>query len=279
MQHQDNFTKGTIALDIDGTITTSHHELPVNVQTFLEKLIGQGWQLIFITGRTFSFAYPVLSSIKGNFLFGVQNGAALFQMPENKILKKNYIPTSEIAFFNKIAQEVGVGLLIESGWQNDDICYYNSKQLTKEELEYLELRKKISLRPWVDLPSFELLPIKEFAIIKYFSTREKAKEFYKKMNRDDLNHLTTRDPFRPSYFLTLISNFQATKDKVVNSISKRPLIVAGDDFNDLEMILIADVKITMSDAPKELQEIADIVALGAKNEGIIAALQEAIGRV
>lgn len=279
MQHHDNFAKGTIALDIDGTITTSHHELPSRVQTFLEKLIEDGWQLIFITGRTFSFAYPVLSKIKGNFLFGVQNGSSLFQMPDNKLVIKNYLSKEEIVLFHAIAQEVGVSLLIESGKQNDDICYFNSKELTVDELEYLEFRKKISLRPWVDLPSFDLLPIAECAVIKYFSTDEKAKKFQEKMKKLPFNHLTIKDPFRPPFSLTLISQADATKDKMVGKLAKRPLIAAGDDFNDFEMIKLADVKITMADAPKELQEIADIVALGAKNEGIIAALEEAIKRV
>jgi len=273
MEQQANFSyKGTIALDIDGTITESAHDLPLPVKNYLEKLAREGWCLLFLTGRTFSFASTVVSSLACPFFLGVQNGAALLEMQSRNCLFTNYLQRDPL--LEKIAQEEGIGFLIESGVLNNDICYYRKEDFTEEELVYLEFRKKISRAPWEMLSSFDALPIASFPVIKYFSTKEKAEAFKAKCL--NVNHITTKDPFRPPYYLTLISDKGATKENVLEKRAfPRPLIAAGDDWNDLGLLKVAAIGIAMPHAPHALREVAKLIA----NEGIVAALEEAIRRL
>lgn len=269
--------KGIIALDIDGTITIEKNRLEKIVNDYLNQLIDEKWRLIFITGRTFSFARPILSGLKGNYFFAVQNGAALFEMPSERLVKKHYLSTSLLPQLSAIYP-----LLVESGKEQKDICYYRRASFTSEELEYIDFRIQISPEKWISVDSFGTLKISEFAVGKYFATEEKAHQIAKKMRTiAPLNIIVIRDPFRPGYHLALVNNPNASKGHILEEFrqmhpSGLPAIAAGDDFNDLEMLEKSTFKIVMQNAPQKMHGLADLIAPPASEHGIIKALSEAI---
>ncbi len=269
--------KGIIALDIDGTITVDKHRLEKKVNDFLNQLIESGWLLIFITGRTFSFAHPVLSNLKNTYYFAVQNGAALYQMPHEHLIQKHYLPTSLIPKL----EEVHAKILIESGRGNQDICYYKPASYTPEELDYINFRIQISPEKWVAVESFEELKIKEFSVVKYFATESAAQKIAEKMRAlGGVNVIVISDPFNPGYNLALVNEGGASKGLILEAFRKMyspelPVIAAGDDFNDVEMLEKSTFKIVMQNAPKTMHALADIVARPAEEHGIIEALKEA----
>lgn len=277
--------KGTIALDIDGTITVERHKLNPQVALFLNGLIEQEWQLIFVTGRTFSFAWPILSSIRGNYLVAVQNGAALFEMPSQKWLKKHYLSHALIAQIEPIFREFDTGLLIESGKEKLDICYYKPSDFNEEELAYIGFRISISPEEWVAVEEFDTLPIADFAAGKYFAKESVAKKIVEKLHAIDQRPFEStliRDPFREGGCVTHITIKEASKGNILNEIpyyKEIPLIVAGDDYNDVAMLEKGDIKIVMGNAPKDLFSLADILAKPAAECGIIDALTTAMQRV
>lgn len=57
------------------------------------------------------------------------------------------------------------------------------------------------------------------------------------------------------------------------------LIAAGDDHNDIPMLIKANISIAMETAPDDVKVHADIIAKSAKVNGIISALEEAIQRL
>lgn len=278
--------KGIIALDIDGTITIEKDRLDPAVNTYLNFLIKEGWRLIFITGRTFSFAYPVLRELKGSYFFAVQNGAALYEMPQQQLIKKHSLPLSLIPKLEKIFKEEETGLLIESGKEREDVCYYKPCDFNLENLDYVKFRISISPEKWIALDSFTNLPIPEFSVGKYFATKERAEVLSKKIKRlSPLNVIVIRDPFREGYYLALINHRRASKGRILDEFrqmhgSSLPAIAAGDDLNDVEMLEKSTFKIVMRNAPKEMHALADLIAPPACEQGIIVALKEAVdGRI
>lgn len=277
--------KGIIALDIDGTITVQHATLDASVSDYLNGLIVQGWRLIFITGRTFSFAMPILSSIKGDYFFAVQNGAALYAMPQGSCLTKHSIPTSLLRSLDPIFQKSKKGLLVESGKENADVCYYKPQDFSPEEESYLTVRKKISPEKWREITSFEELPIPDFAVGKYFAFESEAREIAERILLAlPLNVTVISDPFRPGFYLAHINAWGVSKGQILEEFiamhpAGLPVIAAGDDYNDVEMLEKSMIKIVMQNAPAPLREIADIVAPPASEQGIIQGLEEALWKV
>lgn len=273
--------KGTLALDIDGTITVQHRILDKKVKTYLEHLCKQGWALLFVTGRTFSFAEPILQGFEAPFSLAVQNGAALYQMPGELIQAKHYLSVSSIPRFRDLLRAHGVGLLIESGRPNRDLCYYCPEDFSEEEKEYLSFRMSISPEKWEKVESSFKVPLQEFAVGKFFAKKEVASQLAEAISSNgQFNVIVIRDPFRPGFHLALINEKGASKGTIIDELPtmQKPLIVAGDDYNDLAMLKKGDIKIVMGNAPQELHAVGDIVAPPAAENGIIAGLEEALKR-
>ena len=277
--------KGIIALDIDGTITVDKHILEKKVGDYLNHLIAEGWGLIFLTGRSFAFSQSVLSSIRGEYFFSPQNGASLYSMPRGICLKKYFISTSLLKQLDSFFHKTGSGLLVESGKENEDICYYKPKDFTAANLEYLSFRRKITPEKWVAVNTFDSLSIPEFAVGKYFGSFEETVNLTKKLEEHfSLSLITIQDPFRPGYYLAHLNAPQASKGKILEDVISLqapglPVIAAGDDYNDVGMLEKSRVKIVMKNAPVSLHGLADILAPPAEEQGIIKGLEEAIWKV
>jgi hydroxymethylpyrimidine pyrophosphatase-like HAD family hydrolase len=100
-----------------------------------------------------------------------------------------------------------------------------------------------------------------------------------------LEVITIRDPLNPKLHLLLVTDAQASKgfclDRLIKALHKKQkmgkIIAAGDDRNDLSMLLKADIRIVMSTAPEEVKKEADILAKPVEQNGIIEALVTATG--
>lgn len=282
MRMKGDSPRGIISLDIDGTITTSKYDLDPEITTYLEGLIEKNWVLIFVTGRTFSFAAPVLSSLRGTYFLAVQNGSALYKMPGAELIKKQMLPISCLPELDLVFRERGGGLLVESGYLQGDICYFKPGDYTQSELEYVNYRKEMSPEPWEPLDDFENLTLQEFAVGKYFADKEEAEEIADQVRKiAPFKVIVIRDPFKSGGFLAHINAPRTSKGEILSYFASHYpedtlIIGAGDDYNDVEMLERCRFKIVMENAPKPLHVLADVIAPPVDAQGIIPALEEAI---
>lgn len=273
--------KGIIALDIDGTITTQRHTIEKLVVDYLHELM-EDFLLIFISGRTFSFARPILSHLIGHYYFAVQNGAALYEMPTVTQLKKHYLKAETIHTLDPLFANERGGLLVETGQERDDVCYYKPSDFEPDELKYIKKRISFSPETWVAVSSFDELDLKEFAVGKYFAPKLEAKKVADRIHQiPGFKVVVIHDPFRKGSHLAHINSSEASKGLILQEFidmqpKKLPVIAAGDDYNDIEMLEKSDIKIVMKNAPKDMHHYGDILARPASELGIIVALKEAI---
>ncbi len=275
---------GTIALDIDGTITADsrQHTMPPRVVRYLTKLAQEGWQLFFITGRAFGSGYQILKGLPFNYYLAVQNGAIILEMPTQRIISKKYLDRSILCTMDTICHENPSDFVVCSGIEHQDIFYYRPKRFSAPLLSYLEERICSFKEIWRPLDSFHEMQINEFPSIKCFGQYEGALEITRKIEAALGLHVPLiRDPFDESYYVVQathpeISKGQALHDLLAITGRCGKVIAAGDDHNDYSMLAAADIKIAMHTSPPELLKIADIVAPPANAEGIIIGLEAAI---
>lgn len=273
---------GILALDIDGTITNQAHVLPEPVARRLESYAHQGWQLIFVTGRSFDWAERLLKAVAVPYFLGVQNGALLIQMPKKKVINRKLLDFSLIPEIDRILPASGIDYALYAGLDGEDSVYYRRQRYHHEILNYLDARAKLLGEKWIPVADFDHLPIKQFASFKWIGKEPDLKKIITLLEDKLHMHIPLiRDPLDPSYSVAQATHAEANKGSALKYWMdthplSRPVIAAGDDFNDLPMLTLADTKIVMSGAPKELLEIADIVAPSAAEQGIIAALEKAI---
>lgn len=275
--------QGILALDIDGTLIHGMERIPSSVLHYLTNLHRHGWNIIFITGRTYTFAYDLLKDIRFPYLLSLQNGAATVEMPERNLIRKKYLSVDLIPLMEKIFSAEGTGPIVYGGLEVDDVCYYREDHLSPQILAYLKRRQGPFLEAWENLSCFDELPFKHFPSLKCFGSADLCLRIADKIKRlADVEVTVINDPFDSNYFLAQVTHPEANKGNALNEYvqligNHLPVIAAGDDNNDLSMLEIAKIKIVMKGAPDTLLKIADVVAPSSQVRGIIPGLKRAIG--
>ncbi|HCJ83430.1 MAG TPA: hypothetical protein DHV52_03760 [Parachlamydiales bacterium] len=277
--------KGWIALDIDGTTTAHVREIPWEVSQFLKGLARKGWRIFFITGRVYSWTLQSLSPLSFPYLFAVQNGADIIEMPAHRLLSRAYLSPKIIPFLEKAYRNIAYDYLIYAGFEKGDFCYYRPRRFPEEIAWYLDLLKSFSPAPWQKREEFSFAEGDSFPLIKCFGSKEAMTPLFEALlHLRELTVSMIRDPLCERFYLLLITDRKASKGTALDRAraafhSTAPLIAAGDDFNDLPMLEKADIKIVMQTAPEEVKARADILAPSASECGIIPALKEALQRL
>jgi Cof subfamily protein (haloacid dehalogenase superfamily) len=273
--------KGIIALDIDGTVTTEAHAVPFQVIDYLSSLANNGWKIIFITGRPFQWSYTALHTLPFTYILAVQNGALLIELPSKEVLIRKYLNKLIIPRMEAICTKFGTDFIIYSGLENGDVAYYRPAKMSPVLLSYVQKRTAALGEIWQAVDSFHDLPIEVFSSVKCFADEPQALALSEEIEKLGLHAPPNRDPFDSHYFVIQGTHHDATKGIALKSYVKKfdqniPIIAAGDDYNDLSMLLVADVKVVMANAPNSLLEMADVIAPSALENGVIEGLTKAI---
>jgi hypothetical protein len=272
--------KGWIALDIDGTITLDKHIIPAPVITFLKQLYESGWNIVFATGRSYTFASIPLGSLDFPFYFLPQNGSVILKMPEKVIFEKKYLSLEDLQIATRVCSGLHTDPLVYGGFEIGDHCFYRPGYFSLEDQGYLTELKNREGEIWDQVPSFDLCTVDYFPLLKYFGRPEKMKQVAHLLE-NVFSVAQIRDPFAPGIDLLLVTKKDVSKgrslERLFNKEGRGSLVIAaGDDINDLSMFEVADFRIAMPHAPKVLLEQADLIATPTSEFGIIQALSKAI---
>lgn len=273
---------GWIALDIDGTITDDSHHAPREVVRFLHAVQKKGWELIFITGRTFSFAYRVVKEFDFPFYLAVQNGADILSMPDQKLIARHYLDQRMIPILERAYEGEKEDFIVYAGYQHGDFCYYRPQYFSAQLTEHLQKIMALSLEPWKSVSDFNFDQESSFPLAKCLGTKESMQRVNALLQTcPDVSATMIRDPLGENIYLNLVTTKQATKGHALQIVKQMvgdtgPVIAAGDDLNDVSMLLPADIRIVMASAPLEMHSLATILAQHGAEHGIISALKKAI---
>lgn len=274
--------KGIIALDIDGTSTSDFHTLTNSVALFYEELVREGWKLIFITGRTFSWSYRALKTLDCSYSLAVQNGAIILQMPSKELLFRRYLEKNIFPFMEQACAHEPTDYVIYAGYEYEDVCYYRPNHFSTELLDYLNYRAHELQENWIEVEKLSELSIPSFPSVKCFGSLESLQRIQAKIDEDLQLHMPiVRDPLNKNSYVAQATHPHVTKgwalkDFCASQGNSPVVIAAGDDYNDLSMLQEASIRVVMSTAPKQLLEMAHVVAPAAQFDGIIEGLKEAI---
>lgn len=273
---------GWIALDIDGTITDETHHAPPEVVEFLHSLEKKGWELVFITGRTFSFGYSVVKNFDFHYYLAVQNGADILYMPSKDLVARHYLNDQVIPILQEAYRGEKEDFLLYAGYDHGDFCYYRPNHFSPKLKEHLKKLMALSPEPWKPVENFDFEHGLSFPLAKCLGTKEAMQRINKALlNLPNISATMIRDPMGEDIYLNLVTAKEATKGEALHVVRNTlgdggAVIAAGDDLNDISMLEVADVKIVMASAPSEMHPMATILAEHGKEHGIIEALKKAI---
>ncbi len=276
---------GVIALDIDGTITDRHHEVDGCVVAFLHQLVDEGWRVVFVTGRTLARSEAIFSHITFPSFAILYNGAITVRLPHCHIVDTRYLSKTLIPPLGKITRGEGTDFVLYMGVESGDVIYYRKEFFLSEPLSHLLKRAEVLGEDWRQCDDFMALPNGKIASFKCFSSFDVAKRLGEEIvGKMGLHAPLVRDPYDERHAVVQVTQPEATKGLALrhlidSQMLEGPIIVAGDDFNDIDMLKEGQERIVMATAPQEVLQWATVVAPSAKELGIITGLKEAIQRI
>lgn len=273
---------GLITLDIDGTLTDNSHTIPDAVVDYLCYLYDEGWEVVLLTGRSLSYAKHSFENISFPVYIGVQNGADVIYLDENRNVLQTYIPKTEIDEVLTHLDQDDVEVFVYSGHERGDFCYFRKDGLSREMVRYVDKLQTLSDAPWVPIHSFQDIPQNGVPLIKAVGPKNLLNASDGRLQQmPQIAHSIIADPIFTNTHLCLITHSLATKGNAAQNMKDLlridgPHIAAGDDRNDISMLSIADRAIVMETAPHDMHAMGDVVAKPATECGIIDALSTVI---
>lgn len=271
------------AFDIDGTLTAELKSLPMAVVAKLRDLQQQGWEVALVTGRTLSFASTLLEPLDFPYYLALQNGADLLKMPSKERLCRKYLSSALIPLLDKAYQGMPEDFIIYAGYERGDFCYFRPQRFSASLLTYLNELEGLSTAPWEALLDFKFDSTEAFPLIKCMGSEPQMFDLLPGLSEvPGITSSVIRDPVAPPLFLNLITAKEANKGDALRFLIRHTqadyVVAAGDDRNDLPMLLQADERIVMENAPAEVRHAATLIAKPAKQQGILQAIEEAVHR-
>ena len=277
--------RGIIASDIDRTLTDRDHKIPQNVIDHLKNYHDQGFEIIFLTGRTFAFAQQVLAACEFPFHLGVQNGAEVLKFPEKEFRMQKFLTKEVVKEIFNLSDFNDRDFVLYSGAEHGDYCFYNPKKFTGRSKEYVDRLIALAAVNWKEIDSIEQIEGENFPMIRLFGTLEEMKALQKKvLEKVDVNCVILHDVATDGYFVMMITAKGVNKGEVLKKIIDHYdwngcVIGCGDDLNDMSLFDAVDISIGMENGHPQLLKKATIIAKPSYNMGIIDALNQAVGMI
>ena len=269
--------QGIIALDIDGTLVHRHQPLSRTLSEFLASLHQEGWLIFFATGRTIRWSLKHLSSLPFPFYLAPYNGACIYSFPDGAVLSSAFMDRTNVLRLDKLSAEFG-SVVYEAG--GEERILYTEKNFPPPMLVHIKNRQKGQNEKWLAIDSLADVPQMEVASVRFFLTPAQAHKVSLAVSDTmALSAPTMKDAYNEAIRIVQVTALGASKGQALHvlqtSFPNIPVIAAGDDMNDIDLLSQADLGIAMASAPDELKRLSSLVAQDGK-DSIIEALRSAI---
>lgn len=247
-----------IAVDLDGTLLNSNHEISrKNIET-LKKAKDKGIEIFIITGRTYESLKPYANAlgIEGKII--CFNGAKVVDGEE--VIFEDPIPTEIAKECIELAREHDIHLNM----------YQNEKwYIDREREEAFEYSRTSGLdyiiRSYNDFDDYSMTKM------LFIAEEERLKELDKKL-KEKLNG-KIHTAFSKPHFLEVLKagvNKGITLKNILNNynIGLDEVVAFGDGMNDYEMLELVKFGVCMENASPKLKEKIKLMTKSNDEDGV-----------
>lgn len=258
-----------IAVDVDGTLLDSNHELSPRGEAALRKAIAQGVEVVLATGKTRNSTVQLIEKLglnaHGIYLQGVTiydaDGKIQWQQTLDPAVARQIITFAEDRGFSMIAYN-GTRMLMRSS--NEKI--YDGMVKYHEPLPETvgSLQNIIN-----DLPIHKLIALGEPAAIKalrwQLNQQVGGRARLVQAGVPEMVEILPPNASKGTALRQLLKILRLSADSV---------LAIGDAENDIEMIQLARIGVAMGNAPQFVKDAADDVTASNDEDGFAQALEK-----
>lgn len=262
-----------VALDLDGTLVNSQHEISGVNRKKLIELQELGCKVALVSGRPFKGVAKHAQELQlakfGGYLI-CYNGGLIMDCSDNSVIYSRELPHE---YLPEICEGIkGLDVTVNT-YTMDEIIAANSFN------KYTEIEPDIvgmALRFVDDFVKFVDFPINKCLLTGYPETILKLEEEYREKFKGRLDVFKSE-----AFFLELvphgINKGEAIKKLAeINKAELKETMAFGDGFNDVQLVKTAGMGIAMANACQQVLEAADYVTLSNDDDGVAAAIDKFI---
>lgn len=233
-----------IALDMDGTLLTSEHQVTPYTEEVIAKALEKGIQVVLSTGRWLNSCYPYAEKLKLQSYLVTANGGEIWTV-KKELVDQHLMDPAKMEKLWNLGIETGVGM-----WMISTDGVYRE---TPPEDFYAHNWLKFGCE------SFD---------------KEKLDVMVKELSySDDLeltNSLPTNVEANPKG-VSKASALELVCDKL--GITMQNVMAVGDSLNDMKMIQQAGIGVAMGNAQDAIKQAADFVTDTNNQDGVAKAIE------
>jgi len=257
-----------IITDFDGTLVNSNLQMGERVEELIKKIKNKGIHFSLATGRPYyQIMREFLSKHSLDDIHIFCGGGLIINTLNKKVLWDKPIDSQSVKKITELLKKKNLFFALET-----IKCAYLSRPfgvslygdpLDRYLTEYNDRQKVYKI-----MVSARLNKMIEKKADELISTIKKLSSSVESFKFRSFNN----------YYGFDVTSIQATKLTTlfeyakINSIDPKEIVAIGDGPNDYPLFMASGFKIAMAQAPKELQEIADLVVPNDKNQGMRKAL-------
>lgn len=285
-----------IAIDMDGTLLNSYGEVSNKNKEAIKKAIDKNVEVVLTSGRMPKAIVKVASEINADNYIISGNGAAIYDVQNDKYIYKNYMSKEKVLEIidicdkNSMYYSIYTNNVILAKSLNYNVLFYNSENNKNPEDKKIKFNIVSDIHEYIEeYNGDDFLKIticdKDKTVFNSIVNKLKMiRDIYvlevTHMSKKIIKHKT--EEFEISYFYTEISNNNVNKWTAIEElmkelgIQKEEVIAIGDNVNDKEMIENAGIGIVMGNSLPYMKEIADEVVASNNEDGVAEAIEKYI---
>lgn len=263
-----------VAIDIDGTLLNSNHEITPRVKDALQKANAQGVNIVLCTGRPLPGVSQQLKELE---LYGendyviTYNGSLVQATKSNEIISRYTLSYEDFLEIEMYSRKIGVHLhTIDDSTiytANRDIGKYTIHEATLVNMPVkyrtvdemgpeLNIIKMMMIdEPEILDPAIEQLPL---TLTEKFTTVKSTPFYYEIMNKNASK----------GNALAKLAEHLGLKQEETMAI--------GDNENDLSMIAYAGIGVAMGNATENVKTVANVHTASNDEDGVAEIIEKLV---
>lgn len=263
-----------MALDLDGTLLDDDEKIPLRNVEVVTELKNRGVHFVIVTGRSDSMTKHIVEELGIDAPILGNNGASM-----RNVFTKDVLHLAPLSL--DVVQKLQLYFETNNGYVRwyglDDVYSFNPYEFDESRNPYAKFSKRLSkCMNFSVLDHFDALKELEPVILRCMYVEEDVSKL--KAVHKQLNELIDEEIFKSSKMSLDIVAKNTSKGNALKSYGKAigikaaEMIAIGDSGNDISMLKMVGMPVTLENGDPEVKKIAKIVSKCNNEAGVGEAL-------
>ena len=255
-----------IISDVDGTLIHHGESIPQRNFDALERFTKGGGRFGIATGRSLPYTSRLVARVPVNLPCVLLNGGAIYDFSADRFLVEQFLPKAAEDYLRQIHEAFPeIGLMIV----NPDDYYDVNKEKNASQMSRAGVIRKFTSSvidevgaPWYKI--IFLVSAEQGNALREYIARQAFRGVRFVYTSGVMYEMIPESSTKANALMKLME---------LEGISRENIIAIGDYYNDIDMIRMAGLGVTVPEAPEEVLAAADLV-VGPCADGCLADLVE-----